>query len=52
MNHREKLRLARKMLTEEERIDHVSPFQGKAWLARALARQERIKKVLKEKKEK
>ena len=34
MRHREKLRMARKMLTKDEVKEHISPFLGTAWQER------------------
>ena len=34
MRHREKLRMARKMMSKEEVKKHVSPFLSKAWVER------------------
>lgn len=34
MNHREKMRMARKMLTKEERKKHTPIFLSKAWIER------------------
>jgi len=31
MKHREKLRLARRLLTKQEGKDHIPPFQSGAW---------------------
>lgn len=34
MTHNQKLRLARQLITESERRDHVPLFSGKAWVKR------------------
>ena len=43
MKHREKQRMARKMLTKEERKKHTPIFQSKAWTERAENIQTRVK---------
>lgn len=42
MNHKQKVRLARQLLTPEERKDKVNKFDSKAWQARAKAIRERV----------
>lgn len=43
MKHREKLRLARRMMSREEIKKHTPPFQSKWWTNRAQVIQSRIK---------
>lgn len=38
MDHKQKLKMARKMMSQEEIKRHVSPFQSKAWDQRASAK--------------
>lgn len=38
-NHREKMRMARRMITKEERKNHTPIFSSKAWNMRAENRQ-------------
>ena len=42
MKHREKLRMARRMMTRNERKKHVSPFQSQAWELRKENRETRV----------
>lgn len=42
MNHREKLRWARKNTTPEEAKSHTPPFQTKAWLLRKSQIEQRV----------
>jgi len=42
MKHREKLRMARKMLSKNELMRHVSIFQGKAWQERRENKETRV----------
>jgi hypothetical protein len=44
MKHREKLRLARKLLSPAEVRKHTSPFNGKCWTSRVTATLEKIAK--------
>jgi len=41
MTHRQKLKMARKMLTNQERKFHLPPFASKGWIDRKLARASR-----------
>lgn len=43
MKHREKMRMARKMLTKEERKKHTPIFQSKAWTKRAESIKTRVR---------
>ncbi len=46
MNHKDKLKLARKKMTPGEIRAHVSPFQSAAWEARKQANQRRVEKKI------
>jgi len=51
MDHKEKLKLARKMMTKQEIKNRVPPFQSKAWESRVQARENKvIKRIAKSKK--
>ena len=42
MKHKDKIKMARKMLTKEERKNHTPLFQSSAWEKRAQSRQKKI----------
>lgn len=44
MKHKDKKKLAKKMLTREERKNHTPIFQSRAWSNRIMARIEKEKK--------
>jgi hypothetical protein len=44
MNHKQKLRLARQLQTDEEKRDGVKPFSGKGWVNRKAGIAKRVSK--------
>ncbi len=46
MKHKDKLKLARKMMSRQERKDRISPFLSKAWGDRNTAIKKRVDKVI------
>ena len=53
ISHREKLRIARRNMSKEERKknNHVSPFQSKAWEFRKQGIKNRVNKTIKRQQE-
>jgi hypothetical protein len=45
MNHQQKIKMARKMLTKQEKEEHHSLFLSSAWLDRSQAIKNRLQKI-------